>query len=129
MANAPRVSFAIFNGIVPSNFTQPRAMRINIDFTTLATQAFDLQEEFLMAQMPYVQILYVDNTNANAALLTITVQGTQQVIKVKANEQGYFPVLAPESAGFTFSIPAPAANSVNVHFINAPMPAATWLTV
>lgn len=129
MAPTPRVSFAVFNGLIPAEFTSPRAMRIQIDFTTLAQQSFDLQEEFLMAQMPMVQTLYIDNTGANAALLTVSVQGTQQVIKAKANTQGYYPVLAPESCGFMFSIPAPAANQVNVHFINVPMPAVQWASV
>lgn len=121
----PRVGFSTFNGLVPHR--SPRVLRVSLDFSvTIASIMLDLQEEMLTAQLEFVQTLYLDNA-ANANGLTVVVGATQQIIKIKANTQGYFPVLAPETAGFQFLTTA-AAISVPVHFINVPMPAYSWLT-
>lgn len=125
MATEPRVSFAIFNGLVPRG--GPRALRIALDFTALASQPIDLQEELLMAQLEFVQTLYIDN-QANANALICVVGATQQIIKVKGNTEGYYSVLAPETAGFTFSTTLGAV-IVPIHFINVPMAVAQWATV
>jgi hypothetical protein len=135
MANEPRVSFATYNGLIPFSLSdpskpiEPRALRLAFDLTgTTAIYAIDLAEEAMTAQLGFVQCLYIDNSkNGNA--LTVTVGISQQVITVKANTQGYFPVLAPQSATFTIVSTGNQAGVIpTIHFLNAPFPCYSWLT-
>jgi hypothetical protein len=67
--------------------------------------------------------LFVDNSSANSVAMTITVQGTGQKIVVKANTQGYYPVVSADreggAANIVLQIAAPnaGAQSALVQFI------------
>lgn len=68
---------------------------------TTANQSFDLTADDRAYDFSWVS-MFVDNSSQNSVPLTIVVAGTGQRIVVKANTQGYYPVIAParsESAG------------------------------
>jgi hypothetical protein len=130
--STPNLAFAVFNGLWPVHADTehgPRALYYPVTFTAAsASVEVNLSEEEMMAQLKFVQSLYIDNGD-NGAALTVTIQMTQQRIKVKANTQGYYPVLVPNSAKLTFSLAAAAPLVVPVQFINVPLPAIQWATV
>lgn len=87
----------------------------------------DLYQEMTAGDFEFVQALYVDNRGAGD--LTITVGGVNQVIVVKANTQGYIPVLASGTGSANFTYVSSVAKTVNIVYINTPVAPILWSTI
>ncbi len=121
-----RPSFAIPRNARPAD--GGIAVAVNLDFTTVDNVSGDLALEQSVGQIGFVQTVWIDNS-ANGKVLSITVPGTGQKIVVKANTQGYYPIL-PFNGTFTWAAhSAGAAVIVPVIFINEKFEAAQWATV
>ena len=75
----------------------------------------------------FVQAVYIDNSK-NAQTLTLIFGGTQQSITVKANTQGYYPIV-PSTGTFSWTASSTGAVNVPVIFMNTKFEAAQWATV
>lgn len=127
---ATNAGYAIFNGLWPLHGDAehgPATVRVPLDFTNVAQIEVNLTEDEFLSQLKYVQMIYIDNAD-NANPLTLTLQISQQRIKVKGNTQGYYPVLAPNQTHFIFAT-TQGAVIVPVYFINVPLAALQWPAV
>lgn len=83
-----------------------------------------------------LRTLYIDNSNANSVQVAITIAGTNQVVTVPANTQGYYPVLAQDrrTGGANLSLTGNAPNAgaalfpVKIHLINFMVEPFQWKT-
>src|SRR5215471_13660000 len=82
----------------------PKCVPMTLDFT--ATDSYDLDFSSIVnrAFISMVQTVFVD-TSTSGVNVTITVPGSQQIIKVKAGTQGYYPILMPNPIKFKVSCP------------------------
>ena len=122
---ALKTGFQIWNGLAPEG--GPVCMPVDFDFSSVANQQVDLFLEEANKQIDFVQSVYIDNAD-NAAAFTLTVSGTGQRIRVKANTQGWYPLLSGDQTRVNVSSTV-AAVKVTVIFCNVPMPTAQWATV
>jgi hypothetical protein len=99
-----------------------------LDFTGSDVASGDLAVEQSTGIIGFVQSIWIDNS-LNAKALSIVFPGTQQKITVKANTQGYYPVV-PFQGTFTWQANSiGAAVIVPVIFMNERFEAAQWPTV
>lgn len=98
-----------------------------MSLTASVSRSVDLYHEMTGGDFEFVQAIYVDNRGAGD--LTITVGGVNQVIVVKANTQGYIPVLASGTGSANFTYVSTATKTVNVIYINTPVAPIIWSTV
>lgn len=102
------------------------AAKLTIDWTTNASQDFDLISEQLSEGINFVQSAYVNNRQ-NPNLVRFTIGGTEMVLPVAPFSVGVYPIIAP-FAGFrmTANIAAPAAFQTSIIFLNVPMAYFVW---
>lgn len=77
-----------------------------------------------------LQGLYIDTSIIGQAV-TITVWGTQQLITVKANTQGYYRVIAPageDNAAAKLTVQAAGAGLLNLQLLNGWVDGFQWPT-
>lgn len=99
------VAYRVFNTECPSD--RPKAVTLNLDFSAATGSngtpiALDFVEILQTERLPYVQTLFIDNSQQTVEL-SVMVGITGQVIKCPPNAQGYFPVLCPNPSRLTFS--------------------------
>lgn len=116
-------SFRVYIGLAPK--TLPKTLPFTVDFSTVATQSFDLTKEIAGDKLEWVQSFYVDNS-ANPMPLVLTMQDTGQVITWPANSQGYMPVLAINPPKFTLSTTVSSGLVINIQALSFAVPAAIW---
>lgn len=83
-----------------------------------------------------LRTLYIDNSSPNSVQVAITIAGTNQVITVPANTQGYYPALAQDrwtgAANLSLTGNAPNAGAalfpVKIHLINFMIEPFQWKT-
>ena len=102
----------------------PKVISVPLDFTSNAQFRLDTKPSFDIGAIDAIICCYVDN-RANANRLDILVSGTLQTVSVPAGRQGYFHLLAPNAATFTFTSVIAAIN-VNVFLLNYDVPGANW---
>jgi hypothetical protein len=80
----------------------PRCIPLTLDFTL--SLAYDLDYSNMQSRnfISMVQTIWVDNS-LNAAVLEVTMVGTNQVIKVPAGIQRYYTVLQPNPIKMSFA--------------------------
>ena len=104
------------------------AVPVALDFSTINNASGDLSQEQTSGAIGFVQSVFIDNS-LNTKALSITFPGTQQKITVKANTQGYYPII-PFNGTFTWqAVSIGAAVIVPVIFMNEHFEAAQWTTV
>ena len=104
----------------------PKAIPINLDFSGSPTFQLDLKPLQDQKRIAIVQCLWIDNAG-NSTQLVVTINGSNQQIVVKANTQGYYPVLVPNPARFGFQS-TQGQNFTNVFLLNMPISGCTWNT-
>lgn len=72
-----------------------------------------------------IQTVFIDNSG-NAQSVTLTANGTGQVITCPASSQGFFPFLLTGIPGFTIATPATIAATTKCFFVNVPIAACVW---
>ena len=122
--NANLVSdLKIGNQIEPSE--GPKAIPLNLDFSAQPSYLVDLSVQQYQTRFSMVQTVFVDLSQTDS-ILTILVQGTNQIIVVKGRTQGYYNVLAPAPTRLLFS--SAAGILIPVALINVPIAGAVWAT-
>lgn len=116
------VAFGTFTGLAPTD--GPKVVPTTLDFSVLAAYNIDMFMEESTAQIGFVQSVYIDNAD-NPNSLTIVCAVTNQRIRVRANTQGWYPILATDKFACRVSSTL-GAYSVSLHFSNVPMPTAQW---
>lgn len=119
------VGFAVYNGFNPKE--KPKALAVSLDFTAAAVIPIDLTIAEQEGRFRFVQAVYIDNST-NPSPLSLTVGLTQQVVTMPAYSQGYLPLLCPNPAKLSASLPIVGAgnNATIIQFLNFPVPLATW---
>lgn len=108
----------------------PKAVPISLNFGTTGNAAYSLNAQNMQAlgKFSNMQTIYVDNSG-NTQLLTITMGGSGQKVKVKAGYQGYYAVLSGNPLTVDFSVPATnATDTTNVFLLNFPLAPYAWPT-
>lgn len=72
----------------------PKCIPITLDFSVTTTYNLDYSNMTRRGFLSMLQTVYVDNF-ASDEILTITVPSVNQVMKIPAGVQGYFPILCP----------------------------------
>lgn len=116
-------AFPISNGYAP--LEGPKGMPLNVDFTSIASQAFDTTQEFQNGEIAMIQSVWVDNRDVNQAV-TLTIAGTGQRIVVPANTQNVYPVYTAMPLRFTAAVPALEAHTCKLIFCNVPQGGGSW---
>ena len=118
------VSYKVFNGYAPKS--GPRAMNIPINFTNDGdTQSVDLELAQTLDRLEFVQGVYIDNSNGTGPV-TLTCAVSGQVVSCPSSNQGYFPLMMPNNPRFTVNADHTKVPSVNLLFVNFPIPAMVW---
>lgn len=118
-------AYKVFNGLAPID-DEVLATPYAVDMNGVASRTFDMVMEDAAETFDNVQAVWVDNAD-NASPLTITFLGTGQRLKIPANAQGMFPVIAP--APLQFNVATAGNLTINLIFMNAPQPLLGWYTV
>ena len=79
----------------------PRCLPLPLDFAANAEWVLDYGNMQQRNFLNMVQSVWVDNS-LNGSILAITVPGTNQVLKVPPNTQGYFPLIVPNPLKLVF---------------------------
>ncbi len=87
-------AFKVANGLAPRN--GPLAMMVPLIFSAAngGIITFDLYKEQSQDEIEFIQSIWVEN-HANPNPIEIQVLGTNQILKVPANTQGIYPLIAP----------------------------------
>lgn len=106
----------------------PKAIPVRLDFTPSSpatlTYVLDLELIWSQAKISMIQTIFIDNSqNSNA--LSVTVNGTGQIIVAAANTQGYYAVLCPNPPKLSFSS-ASSSVALVVFLINIPISGVVW---
>ena len=80
----------------------PRCLPLRLDFAAALSYDLDYGAMQQRGFLSMVQTAWVDNS-LSATILTITILGTNQVLKIPAGVQGYFPVLVPNPIKMSFA--------------------------
>ena len=105
----------------------PRSIPLLLDFTVAAT--WDLDAELLQARgfFSMIQSIFID-ASMSGVNVSVTVNGTGQVITAKFRTQGYYSLLVPNPVRLTFSSVGGVAG-VRIQLLNVPIPGAVWSTI
>lgn len=103
----------------------PATLPFTFDFSANAVQTIDLTTMLQRGTISGIQTMYFDNSG-NAGVVIVSIEGTEQVITMPSNSQGYVPVLCSNPIRITFDGTAAVAAPVNVELINVPMPLGVW---
>jgi hypothetical protein len=96
-----------------------------LNFTsTVSSYVLDLTLFIELGNISFIQTIYIDNS-LNANPFSVTMNSSGQVITAAPYSQGYYPVLAPNPAKFTFST-LPGSGIIPVQLINTPIPGPVW---
>jgi len=80
----------------------PKCVPLSLDFTATTLYVLDYGNLQSRNFLSMCQTLWVDNS-LSATVLTITIPGTAQVLKIPAGVQGYFTCLCPNPIYITFA--------------------------
>lgn len=126
MAGAQYARFGTHNAVLPKE--GPITIPVNLDFsavTGVAVQTVDLSLQIQQGFISYVQGFFVDNFD-NAAMLTITIDETNQRFKIPAGKQAYFPAMFGDSAKCTVATTLAGSLVVPMFLVNFPVDAMIW---
>lgn len=116
------------NQAIPSE--GPKTIPLVLDFSSANNEDIlvDLQQFEQLGRMSMVQTIYIDMSNAANNLIVIMNDSGQQIV-AKVGTQGYYNVLAPNPARFTFRSVQGSTDALPVYLINVPIPGQVWPTI
>lgn len=129
MANINQLNVAsipVYNAQVPQE--GPIAIPLNLDFTANTTYNLDIKTLIDQGFLSMVQTLFLDTTGLTGNL-TVTIQGSNQLIIVKPNTQGYYPVICPNPVRMTFTNTGGTQKNFLAFILNMPIAGVQWPTV
>jgi hypothetical protein len=124
VGSSPLVGYGVYLGLLPADSDGPIALKFEAAVTAAAGYDLNLFSEAAADQIPFIQTVYINNDGAGDTTLTCKVTG--HTIKVKANTQGWYPLLVTDVP--QFSIAVSADRTVKMQFVNIPISAAQWAT-
>jgi len=101
----------------------PLCARINMDFSAASAYHLDMQQVQSTNQFDFCQTIFVDNS-AGGAAISITIQGSGQVIVAKAGTQGYYNVVCPNPIVMDFN--SAGGQLAQILLINVAIPGSVW---
>lgn len=115
-------------GYVPKQGS--RALQVQINFTALVqTFSRDLLNEQMSGGIELVQGVYIDN-GSNPTVLSLAFNALGQIITVKGNTQGYYPLLVPNGKlNFVATSAVAGPQTVNLIFTNIFVNPSVWASV
>ena len=124
----PIVTNPQMNPVGMQNFPPegPKSMAFSLDFSSNTGYLLDLSNQQQRGEFSSCQTLYVDNSGDGSGIITITMQGTSQVVSVRPGTQGYYPVLCGSTIKITFS--STGNNTARVYALNVPVAPGQWQT-
>lgn len=128
LASGTEGVFAVGYGYYPGEGS--RCVTVIYDWTVLSGYAEDASQLVSKGLESTVQSVYIDNSG-NTQSVTMTVQGTGQVIVCPASSQGIFPLFFTGVPSFNIittaaGVPTPIAASTRCYFLNFPISPAVW---
>lgn len=101
----------------------PLCARINMDFSAAPAYHLDMQQVQSTNQFDFCQTIFVDNS-AGGSAISITIQGSGQVIVAKAGTQGYYNVVCPNPIVMDFA--SAGGQLAQILLINVAIPGSVW---
>lgn len=126
MAGGNYARFGTHNAVLPKE--GPMVFPTNVDFsiaTGKASQEVDLTLAVEQGFVSFIQGFFVDNS-ANAAVLTITIDQTGQIIKIPAGKQAYMPAFFSDTPKLTLSTTQAVGLVVYIGLTNVPVDCVIW---
>jgi hypothetical protein len=102
----------------------PKGIPILLNFSSSAQYTLDLTLQVDQKKISMVQTVYVDASSATDDL-SITINGTNQVVIAKAGTQGYYQLLVPYPPRFTFDNSS-GSDLIPIILLNVPIPGVVW---
>lgn len=124
LAASPNFGISPVYGADPQQ--SPKSIPMKLDFSTASSFVVDFSYLIAKTFINLIQTVYIDNA-AGTASVSISFDGTQQVLTCPPNSQGYFPILSLTQAKCTVSSTGTAV--VNVQFLNIPIVPNVWGTL
>ena len=103
-----------------------KAVPVSLDFSMNAAYQLNYSNLQQRGFISFVQTIFVDNSQANAGTITITIGGSNQVIVIRPNTQGYYPILMGNVVTITFS--STGSNKAQFFLLNVPVAPGQWST-
>lgn len=120
----PRVAYQVAFGEIQRDGGS-LVMPLTVDFTNANPFVVNLQNELMRNQMPFVQAIYLDNSN-NPNSLSVQVSGTNQVITIAGGAQLMTAILCTvDNPTFVFSTIG-NTQKVPIQLMSFPVPAEYW---
>lgn len=123
-ANVGNNSVSIANALIPKE--GPKMVPFLINFPAVSSFDIDLTLTMQQGRISVIQAMYLDLRNATASV-SVTVSITNQNITLEAGQQGYFPLLVPES-GAKMTVASASTQPIRLMLLNVPVPEGTWNT-
>lgn len=118
------VQHKIYNQLAPTVEEGPRCLVKQYVLAANVFQGDNLTMEVMEQQMSFVQTLWFDTTLMTAMVQFVS-ERTEQTLELPKLSQGYIPILAgPE---LHFRVLSTGTGTLNLIFINVPMPAIIWV--
>lgn len=108
---------------------EPVAMPVIFDFTTDPAQTLtkDLAQELAALKIPFVQCVFIDNSD-DAIALTLEFNDGLFEITVKGNTQGFYPVVVAEGVVRITAISTASAVKKTIILLSMMVPPIQWAT-
>jgi len=104
----------------------PKCIMASLDMSAIGSWDFDYTQQQRDGTLEFLQCLWIDNAD-NAAVLTVTFANeSRQRIKVKANSQGYYPVLCGSEIKFNILTTPAASLIVPIGVISGDIAGSVW---
>lgn len=117
-------AFQTANGLAPEELSKGMPVRLAFDATPNPI-AFDLTKENSDGIISFVQAAWIDNRNAG--ILTINIPILGQILTIKGETQGVYPIYS--ITPFSMIASHVTANAVvNMILLNMPQPYIQWAT-
>ena len=121
---APR-QIPVNNGLAPTEDQGPRALFVSLALSANVPFSDDLTIETENGTISNVQAVYIDNSYSGSGIFSLSLD-SGQVITVKANTQGYFPIFTHAQVRYTAQ--TAGTSTVKLTFLNFPLDPSQWAT-
>jgi hypothetical protein len=123
-----RVAYKITMGYVPKSGSRALPFKLAFNAQAVQTISDDMFLEQALAELEYIQSVFIDNADNGQKLTLQFVGSVSQRIVAKANTQGFYPVFLPNGK-LIYTATTTGNVDVNVIFSNVFVNTIVWPTV
>jgi len=122
-------AYAHFWGLAPREDTGPKAMPIDLDFSSILEHELNLWQENSQHVLPFVQSVWVDNYSNPDPLIIVGRDGINHRVMIPAFSQATRPLFLMEQAQLVVTARQTFEAPVRLILLNVPVPIFTTAIV